>query len=133
MAYIKSLFRSDDAQLMIIVDTDTGAPLKNDKGDEMGIFLNSLKCEDCKKVISQFQRQHKKRDASMAERERFGIELLVAATDDFHNIQLEEKGKVIEYSDELARDIYEKSDIIRRQVDEYLGKDEHFLTSALKS
>ena len=133
MTVISSLYRSDDAQLMKITDKDTGLPLENENGDEMGIWLNNLKCDACKKVVAKFQNRHKKRDASLSEREQFSVDLLEAATTGFENLQLVEGGDVVEYSPELAQDIYRKSDIIRKQVDEFLGADESFLAKALAS
>ena len=131
MAFIKSLFRSDEAQLMLIVDSDTGTPYKNDNGDEMGLLFNNLKSEACKKVMAKFHTQFKKREPSLGERERFSIDLLSAATVGFHNLQIDPDGEVVEYSDDLARDIFQNSDVIRKQADEFLGNDEHFLKKVL--
>lgn len=131
MAFIKSLFRSDDSQLMKIVDPDTGTQLKNDRGEGMGVMLDNMQSEACKKVISKFQRQHKKKDASYAEQQRFGLDLLQAATTDFVNLQVEEGGDSVDFSPEMARDIYANSDVIRKQVDEFIGADENFLASVL--
>lgn len=131
MAFLKQKFRVDESQLMIIVDGDTGSPLKNDKGGDMGLMLTNLETEACKKIRAQFHNRHKKTQPSFAETEKFNVALLTAATVGFHQLQWDEGGDVVEHSEELAKEIYEQSDIVRKQVDKFLGNDEHFLAKVL--
>lgn len=129
MAFIKQQYRTTDATLMLFRG-ESGLPLKNDKGDEMGVMLTTIKSEACLEVTAKYRNQHRKREASAAEQDRFGIDLLVAATVGFHNLQLEEDGGVVDYSEAIAREMYENSDVIYKQVNEYLGADSNFLKNA---
>ena len=131
MAGIKSLFDSHDSRLMIIEDPVTGEPMKNAHGKEMGIYLTSKETEACKRVIADFQKKYRKKEASYGAIQKFSTDLLVAASTGFKDLQLEDDGDIVEFSPEMARDIYTKSAVIRKQVDKFVGADENFLTSVL--
>lgn len=131
MTFIKSLYRTTDAQLMLLTDQDTGLPLKNEDGDEMGLMLTTIKSPACKKIRAKYRNKHRDRAPTAAEEDQAGIDLLTAATVGFHNLQLEEGKGVVDFDENIARDMYENSDVIFKQVNKYLGADENFLKSVL--
>ncbi len=128
---VSALYVTDQSMEMVIADPRTGEDLKNAEGNKMSIMLQSKDSADCKRVIAAFRNKFKGKDPSPAASEKFGLDLLVAATTGFNNIQA--NGQPLEYSDGHVRGLYEKSPIIRNQVDKYVGADENFIQSVLEA
>lgn len=70
----------------------------------------------------------KRKNVSLEERENAAIELLANVTKGWEN--LEEKGKKLSFSKEVAIRIYSELPWLRKQIDAHIGDEQNFLDEA---
>lgn len=120
-----------DISSVSIVETSTLVVRHPQTGMETDITIELAGTDTAayKKAVGAITKRANKRKnkVSTEEVEEMSIELLVAATVDWKN--LEEGGKKLPFSKENATKIYSSIPWLRKQVDAFVGDEQNFLQS----
>ena len=131
---VNSLFRSEESRLVVLYNSATGEPLVGQDGKEMGIHVTSITSPKPKAVMKEVRAQTAKlrrgQTLSESKQEKYGLDLLVAATVGLQSIVMD--GEVLEYSDKNVRKLYKKSDVIRDLINDEVGATELFTKGAMQ-
>ena len=131
---VRSLFRSKESKLIILHDAETGEPLIGHDEKEMGIFVSSITSPKPKAIVKKVRAETAKlrqgQSLSNEKQEKYGLDLLVAATTGFQSMTLNKEP--YEYTDENVRNLYKKSDVIRELVNDFVGDPKLFTKGAMQ-
>lgn len=135
MADLSALERTNEPQLMVILDPITHKPFLNDNGEQMGFMVTDDESEACEKVKREFANQWagSDKEAPYAARKQAGTDLLAAAVVAYVNLQWDKKVLNGEAKKKQTRKILEAMPVVRKQLNKYVGADEHFLAGATEA
>ena len=131
---ISELFDSNESRLVYLRSTKTGKPLKGWGGEDMGIWVQSIKCDECQAVLSEVRAAAAKipegQTMPIDEEREFKMRLMLAATTGFQ--ALVDEGKELKFSAAAARDLYGKSTFIYDLIDKEVNAKAAFTKGAME-
>jgi len=112
---------NDEGAPMTLVHPVTGDDLLNDDEKPMKIYLVGSDSPEFRVVQSRIDAKYRSRKPpSFGQKQSHAIELLVACTKRFENLQVE--GEIVSFTDDTAKILYKTFPWIKDQVDEFVGE-----------